>query len=245
MVEHAAVNRTVAGSSPAPGAIFMFYTESDLKLGVDIAIEADVVNLAYECYEKYFSRPPKIEKNKIDEAMKCDFIKYFATPFHTEKADMIAYRPFNLNCTNWNKPSKTSLEITSFYVESETKKQYEKRKDIYGAINHQNNKSFIPLVKRFGEYLLNGSTASIIFYKQGAHVAPHAHDWTNGALHVILEDIIDGSLDVTIGKETKSLSKKGDWLGFDTKCIHTATMSGKYCKSLGFMLHNYATLRNQ
>lgn len=69
-------------------------------------------------------------------------------------------------------------------------------------------------------------TSWILLYKKGAIVKPHRHNDNIVLIHFLLEDIKDGTFEITVNNETRLLSKKGEYFIFCGSSEHSAQLTG-------------------
>lgn len=217
----------------------MFYAKSQLHKGVQNLLNPNIVDLVNLCTERFLLNLPDEEFLKLKAIHEEPEVKYFNLNLKTNKNITYVHKNFSFNCINFNAPTDQGKEYLLF-TESERIKLL--RRQINSVTKEDNETThFDALYENFSEYVKT-STCNLFYYKKDAHIKIHSHNWNEGAFHLLLHDIPDGSLEVMVGNETKHFTKKGEWFGFNTKTIHSAKMNGTFCKTISFLLPDYVNI---
>lgn len=74
--------------------------------------------------------------------------------------------------------------------------------------------------------------AYFMFYNKGCRVVTHQHSEGIITYHILLNDITEGELVVTVKEETKAFSKAGEYFLFRPTDPHSAVITGHNCNCL-------------
>lgn len=94
-------------------------------------------------------------------------------------------------------------------------------------IKHFNSELLFPSLINLMESVPNKHLCSIIQSMPGSVLNTHTHTRKQLVFHLLLNDLEGGSYDITVGNETRSMSKKGDWLIFDYSYPHSGKNMSK------------------
>lgn len=192
----------------------------------EAGLSSDIVSLlldeAHECYEDYLANLPASEKNKLVLfrkyiTMMTLMIKSSKFPIYGPNGGDESEILFNLF---FNTPQEQNYEthITNLFELLKLKQIY----DLKDQCHYFN--SILRLIDVYVGDRLHG--AHYMTFRDGCRVCPHTHSEGVLTMHILLNDIIDGKLLVSVNGETISLSKKGEYFIFEPTQVHSAYFSG-------------------
>ena len=223
----------------------MFYNVEDLHFDLKSFLDTSILEQVIQGVKNFKKNAPSNELEKLVLIEKNINIKYLSLPIYiSDPVELSEYKENEVVCPNFNAPSKTTLELNNFYLKEETQELNKFRLKIksLSSSSRQTNKYFGELYSKLNNYKIPIS-GLITFFNEGAHIASHSHNQRGGVIHILMNNMENGYIEITVKGETKRFSKKGEWFGFDTKNIHSATIVGNKCNLFGLVLHDYINLR--
>lgn len=112
----------------------------------------------------------------------------------------------------------------------------ENEKDVYQfvaiwkkdfSIKHFDAETLFPKTLAAVKSVPNVFFGGIAISPPNAVLGEHAHTRKHLIFHLLLNDLEGGTYDITVNGETRSMSKKGDWLLFDYSFSHSSINNSK------------------
>lgn len=220
-----------------------FYEEKDLKDLISL-LQPSFLDTANFCYTDFLNNLSKEEKIKLDIINQHSVINYYILFIQTVKTISNLYRDFNFYSTNFNEDPHDDTAQEFLLEDPEiVKKADEIRKLINYTTNASDVRSFDPLLAIIQNIpFLRECTICFKHFKKNGYVLAHRHNFDDGGLYILMNDIENGGLNVTVNEETRFYNKRGQWFGLNFNDKHSAYMNGDFCNLFAVFLPNYRIL---
>jgi hypothetical protein len=191
-----------------------------------VQIKDELVQAACKDYYDFLQNLPIEQHTKYNKILQTDYIKMYSLPFMYSSVK-------KCGCTGYKE------ELFNFILDGPEQNYALKTAEmqqIAGKMHVYSDAAFFANTLKILPTWL--SVAWIFCFKQGALVLEdegHGHDAV--MIHFLLEDIEDGDFIVSVDREEKLLSKKGDYFIFNGILPHRASLTGQNARFVSFAMN--------
>lgn len=181
-------------------------------------------------YNNFLLNLSPIQKQKYTLIQESKLIRYFSVFLDHDSKQMTTpmYNLFDIHCEDYNTEQKSSLQRLV------TEKEILKINNLIDT--EATNQWFLNTISFIKDTPQKPSMSGFMHFLEGGKVTPHKHDFGCFVFHLLLDDVFEGELNITVNNNLTKLAKKGDYIAFNPYDIHSATLKGAECRlfSLGF-----------